>query len=232
MDASFLRLSSLSTRRPGIVPHRPKSADNAPNKIILRQVSRAGTCVGPSSDDNLKAATRATKEKKCQKDPLFHQSKIGDTRCYRRDERYVHLKINIILLQRTSKANTVRVETHLRRADAVTGHVEDVVHPSSDPVEPIRVTVAAVSGEVIALDLRDKRKGGKTKGDRAVHQYGCQWRSSVRGATERWKPPTPSRRESQPLECFPFPHTPLVLQARDHLTIIQPNTVAINHKQL
>lgn len=63
MDASLVRLSSLSTRRLGIVPHGQKSADNANNKMIVRQVSRTGTCAGPSSDDNLKAATRATKEK-------------------------------------------------------------------------------------------------------------------------------------------------------------------------
>ena len=40
---------------------------------------------------------------------------------------------------------------YLRRADAVAGHVEDVVHPSGDPVKAVGISAAAVSGEVVAL---------------------------------------------------------------------------------
>lgn len=43
---------------------------------------------------------------------------------------------------------------YLRRADAVARDVEDVVDPSSDPVKPVGISVAAVSREVIALPYR------------------------------------------------------------------------------
>lgn len=41
--------------------------------------------------------------------------------------------------------------TNLRSADAVSGHVQHVVHSAGDPVEPVRVPMASISGEVVTL---------------------------------------------------------------------------------
>lgn len=41
--------------------------------------------------------------------------------------------------------------SYLRRPDAVARHVKNVVHSSRDPVEPVRISVAAVSRKVVAL---------------------------------------------------------------------------------
>lgn len=40
---------------------------------------------------------------------------------------------------------------NLRCADAVSGHVQHVVNSPGNPVKPVRVATASISGEVIAL---------------------------------------------------------------------------------